>query len=300
MKGSKKSIFFLIAFIILGGILLITFSAKNAANVTGKNQNNDFTAERVVSLGPAATEIMFALNAGDKLVARTDLCNYPPEAASIKSIGGFNGQSISLETIIDCKPDLVILYEGMHDYLVEPLESDGIKVYVSRANSIEQVLKEISEIGKLVGREKQAEDEITRMTDRLVYISAEWHLEQISDDSTLKNNTVFWQVYDEPLMTVGKKSFISDIIEYAGGKNIFDDIEQPYPVITMEEVINRKPEFFICVQNYSKQTKDEIEKKFGIKKVIVIPPEKEDIFVRPGPRCVEAVEKLSGLLWNEN
>ena len=254
----------------------------------------NFKAKRVVSLGPAATEIMFAINAQDKLVGRTDLCNYPLESQSVPSVGGFNGQSISLEAIVDKKPDLVILYAGMHDYLVKSLLQSGIKVFTSDANSIEQVEKEILEIGKITDRKKEAEAAVESMRKKLSEVKA-----GLLENSALREKKVFWQVYDEPLMTVGNSSFINDIIENAGGKNIFDDIDQAYPVINMEEVIKRQPEFFVCVQNYSKQTDEEIKKRFGVEKIILINPQDEDIYVRPGPRCVEAVEKLADVLWNE-
>ncbi|MBQ1661883.1 MAG: ABC transporter substrate-binding protein [Treponema sp.] len=115
---------------------------------------------RIVSLGPSATEILFAIGANDELVARTDLCDYPEEAKDISSVGGFSGNTISLESILSFEPTLVYLFAGMHDFLIEPLEAANIQVYVSNANSIDAVKTEILDMGKITGHEKQAQSVI--------------------------------------------------------------------------------------------------------------------------------------------
>ena len=89
-----------------------------------------FSYDRVVSLSPSGTEILFALGLNDKLVARTDFCNYPEEAKKIDSVGGFDGKSFSIENILSFNPDFVYLTNVMHNHLVNTLESLGIKVYL--------------------------------------------------------------------------------------------------------------------------------------------------------------------------
>ena len=154
MKTLKKILTLLLALSVLTGL---TFGASKSSK---KNTAADV---RVVTLGPAATEIIFAIGAQDTLVARTDLCDYPPEAANYPSVGGFAGNTISLEAIIGYEPTLVYLFAGMHDFLIQPLEDLGIKVYVSDAVSIEAVKKEVLEIGELTGHQKGAQKVVKQM-----------------------------------------------------------------------------------------------------------------------------------------
>ena len=123
MKALRK-IFSL--FIILTLVCGFSFAADK------KNSKNTKSEVRIVTLGPAATEIVFAIGAQDQLVARTDLCDYPADVSKYPSVGGFAGNTISLEAIISYEPTLVYLFAGMHDYLVQPLKDAGIEAYLNQ------------------------------------------------------------------------------------------------------------------------------------------------------------------------
>ena len=129
MKSLKKSI---TAFLSLFLLTAFVFAG-----------NKDNKKQRIVSLGPSATEIIFAIGAQDQLVARTDLCDFPPQAKNVPSVGGFAANTISLESIISFEPTLVYLFAGMHDNFVQPLKDLGISVYVSNATCINDVKNEI-------------------------------------------------------------------------------------------------------------------------------------------------------------
>ena len=129
--------------------------------------NSLFAVERIVSLSPAGTEIIFALGQGDKLVARTDFCTFPEEAQKISSVGGFDGKSFSLETILSYNPDFVYLSNGMHNHLVNTLESFGIKVYISDVISIEDVFNEIIDISKILNVENFGKEYEKKMKSEL-------------------------------------------------------------------------------------------------------------------------------------
>ena len=158
MKSLKKSILFII---ILCVAVNLTFAAGKKSK---KTSSKDI---RIVSLGPSATEVIFAIGAQDLLVARTDLCDYPPEAKNIPSVGGFAGNTLSLESIISYEPTLVYLFAEMHEGFVKPLQDLGIQVYRSNATSIEAVKNEVLDIGKLTGHEKQAQKVVKEMDEKI-------------------------------------------------------------------------------------------------------------------------------------
>ena len=254
--------------------------------------NFTFSYDRVVSLSPSGTEILFALGLNDKLVARTDFCNYPEEAKKIDSVGGFDGKSFSIENILSFNPDFVYLTNVMHNHIVNTLESLGIKVYLSDINSIEDIYKEITEISKLFGIEKIGKQYVDKMS---------LELSNIKKDNVKK--TIYCEIFNSPFLTCGKNSFINDIIEYAGGKNIFDFLESSYPQVSEEIIIMTNPQI-ILAPDYSETDLEKIYYRNAWQNIDAIEKKKVfsvsgDIFTRPGPRVVEAVKLLKEIL-NEN
>ena len=254
--------------------------------------NFSFAYDRIVSLSPSGTEIIFALGLNDKLVARTDFCTFPEEAKSIDSVGGFDGKSFNIETILSFNPDFVYLTNGMHNHLINILEGLGIKVYLSDVNSIEDIYKEITEISKLFGIEKIGKQYVEKMS---------FELNNIKKDNVQK--TIYCEIFNSPFLTCGKNSFINDIIEYAGGKNIFDFLESSYPQVSEEIIIMSNPKI-ILAPDYSETDLEKIYYRNAWQNIDAIKNKKVfsvsgDIFTRPGPRVVEAVKLLKEIL-NEN
>ncbi len=284
MKSLKKSILFLI--ILCAGANLCFASGKKTKKAS---QKSDI---RIVSLGPSATEVIFAIGAQDLLVARTDLCDYPPEAKNIPSVGGFAGNTLSLESIISYEPTLVYLFAEMHEGFVKPLQDLGIQVYRSNATSIEAVKNEVLDIGKLTGHEKQAQKVVKEMDEKLNR-TKKMYESKIAADGKLP--TVYWEVWHSPMMSCGKNSFMGDIISKAGGKNIFADEEAAYPMVSEEAVLLANPDFiFYSGDGMGGGKPSELLKaKGGIYYM-----GDDDSFVRSTPRCADAVEKLAAILWN--
>ena len=281
MKSLKKSVLFLI----------ILCAAVNLSFAAGKKTKKATTKDiRIVSLGPSATEVIFAIGAQDLLVARTDLCDYPPEAKNIPSVGGFAGNTLSLESIISYEPTLVYLFAEMHEGFVKPLQDLGIQVYRSNATSIEAVKNEVLDIGKLTGHEKQAQKVVKEM-DEKISRTEKMYKAKAADG---KLPTVYWEVWHSPMMSCGKNSFMGDIIAKAGGKNIFADEEQAYPMVSEEAVLLANPDFiFYSGDGMGGGKPSELLKaKGGIYYMGV-----DDSFVRSTPRCADAVEKLPAILW---
>ncbi len=284
MKSLKKSILFLI--ILCAGANLCFAAGKKTKKASPKSDI------RIVSLGPSATEVIFAIGAQDLLVARTDLCDYPPEAKNIPSVGGFAGNTLSLESIISYEPTLVYLFAEMHEGFVKPLQDLGIQVYRSNATSIEAVKNEVLDIGKLTGHEKQAQKVVKEMDEKLNR-TKKMYESKIAADGKLP--TVYWEVWHSPMMSCGKNSFMGDIIAKAGGKNIFADEEAAYPMVSEEAVLLANPDFiFYSGDGMGGGKPSELLKaKGGIYYM-----GDDDSFVRSTPRCADAVEKLAAILWN--
>ncbi|MEE0878930.1 MAG: cobalamin-binding protein [Treponemataceae bacterium] len=254
--------------------------------------NFSFAYDRIVSLSPSGTEIIFALGLNDKLVARTDFCTFPEEAKSIDSVGGFDGKSFNIETILSFNPDFVYLTNGMHNHLINILEGLGIKVYLSDVNSIEDIFNEIIDVAKLFEIEKIGKQYIEKMS---------LELGDIKKDNIQK--TIYCEIFNSPFLTCGKNSFINDIIEYAGAKNIFDFLESSYPQVSEEIIIMSNPQIIIA-PDYSEYDLEKIYYRNAWQSIDAIKNKKVfsvngDVFTRPGPRVVEAVKLLKEIL-NEN
>ena len=274
MKSFKKLI----------SVILITFLVAGFSFAKGKL--------RIVSLGPSATEIIFAIGAQDQLVARTDLCDYPPEAKNIPSVGGFAGNTLSLESIISYEPDLVYLFAEMHDGFVKPLQDLGIQVYRSNATSIDAVKNEVLDIGKLTGCEKQAKKVVKEM-DEKINRTQKMYKAKIAKAGG-KVPAVYWEVWHAPMMSCGKNSFMDDIITKAGGKHIFGEEEYAYPMVNEEAVLLANPDFIFYSGDGmgGGEPSDIFKPKGGVYYM-----GDDDSFVRSTPRCADAVEKLAAILW---
>ena len=194
---------------------------------------------RIVSLSPALTEAVFALDAGELLVGRTDWCDWPPEAAAIPSVGGFSGATISLESLRALSPDLVLLSPMMHGRLVAPLERAGIAVVGFDPDSFASIFETLEALARLLERE----DAATRLLGELKVL-----LESVRPVSSTASGgageglpRVFYLLQDEPFMTAGSGNFIDELIKSAGGLNIFSDIDQAWPTVSFEAILLRRP-----------------------------------------------------------
>lgn len=257
------------------------------------------TIERVVSLSPSVTETFFALEAEELLVARTDFCNWPPEVANIPSAGGFDGKAISMEKIVSFRPDLVCLTKGMHDHLEQPLKALGIQTFMSSAESVEGILQEIQDLALLLNRKEKAGEVVKKIREDLETACAVVE----KSDSTVKGKTVYWEISQSPYFTCGKTSFISDILSFIGLKNIFSDIEQPYPQVSEESIIVRNPDFIIF-PDYALQGDrgvSNIKNRTGWNGITAVEhtaifPVDADLFSRPGPRIGDMAILLAQLV----
>jgi len=195
--------------------------------------------KRIVSLAPSITESLYQLGADEALIAVTFYCNYPPQAKTKKMIGTIISPNI--EKIYFLSPDLVLANNGINrSQTIEKLKSLGLKVVVlDECDNFDDIIKSFIQLGKLIGREKEAETIIEE---------AEAEVEVISQKlKTLPRLTVFWEVGARPLVSVGPQSFTNEFTRYSGGINIFNDALDKHPRVSREEVLKRDPDVIMLV-----------------------------------------------------
>ena len=196
---------------------------------------------RIVSLIPATTELLFALGAGDRLVGRTSFCDYPAEAARVPDLG--NGIEPNVEAVVAAKPDLVLLYRsGANRGAAERFRGLGVPVLELATDRI----ADMARITRLLGRAlalREAAESLVAKTDRdLASASA------LSREAVQPSNrpTVFILAWDRPVMTLGRGSFLSEILEHAGARNLFEDLAASSAQVSLETVAARDPDFILA------------------------------------------------------
>lgn len=243
-------------------------------------------AHQVVSLVPSVTETIYALGAEDYLVGVTTFCDYPKAAQAKPKVGDFSNPS--LERIIALKPELVFATLPEQKPVVERLRELGVKVFISQPASIDDVLSEIKIIGAVLGREPRADSVIAAMKVRLDSVSM-----IVGSDTP----AVYVEISASPLMGVGKGSFLNDVIHRAGGRNIFSDIDQAYPIISAEQVLRRDPDVIVILHPLA--GKRDVARRMGWSKIEAVKNGRvyddlsEDLLLRPGPRVVEGIFELA-------
>lgn len=255
----------------------------------------DKAPERIVSLTPSSTEILFALGAGDKLVGVTNYCDYPEEAKKIEQVGTFEGPN--MELIKKAQPD-VVLAGYIQEDAVKALEGMGVPVIVSEAESFEAIFQSIELIGKITSTGAKAE-EITRgMKNRIAEIEA-----KIKDK---EKPTVFYVVWVDPLTTAGSKTFINDVIKAAGGINVAEKVEG-WAKYSVEELLKDNPEMLVAALHSTDKgmNKEDLSKNQIFSKLEAVKQGKvhvisdDNIISRPGPRIVQAVEEMYEVFYKD-
>ena len=279
--------------------------SNNAAGLTltdglGREVQLESAAQRVVSLAPSNTEILFALGAGDKVVGRDEFSDYPEEAKAIESVGGSMGE-YSLEAIVALKPDLVLASELNSPELVSSLEKLGLTVYyLSNPKSFEGLYTNLEIVATLTGRDA------TKLTDSLkARVTAVD--EKIAPLSY--RPTVFYEIdATDPSKpyTAGVGTFINLIINRAGGANFTElaGITDPYPQVSLEQLVVMPPDFIILGDSMWGTTPEVVAGRPGWDVLTAVMegrvfPFDDNLVSRPGPRLVDGLEALAKLLHPE-
>jgi len=237
---------------------------------------------KIVSLSPAMTEILFALGADDNLVGVTTYCDYPAQAKKIYKVGDFSHPSI--ERIVGLKPNLVIVNLPEQRRIKRNLDKLKINTFVSSPKSLSDIYKEIAEIGRIVNRERLADSLVEYMQTNIQRVPCE------------RIKRVYIELSPRPIVTIGRGTFLNELLELVGAKNIFADLNKDYPVVPQEEVIRRNPEVIILLHP------EDIKNRMGWRKVAAIENAKvysdlnQDYLMRAGPRLVQGFKELKEII----
>lgn len=298
----RKTLFLTILAALILSACAPAVPAKEAAGLTltdglGRTVTLASPAQRVVSLAPSNTEILFALGAGDKVVGRDQFSDYPPEVESIDKVGGSMGE-YSLEAIVALKPDLVLASELNSPELVASLEKLGLTVYyLPNPKSFEDLYTNLETVATLTGRDA------TKLTDSLkARVTAVD--EKIAPLSS--RPTVFYEVdATDPSKpyTAGVGTFINLIINRAGGANFTElaGITDQYPQVGLELLVVTPPDIIILGDSMWGTTPEVVAERPGWDALLAVTegrvfPFDDNLVSRPGPRLVDGLEALARLL----
>ncbi len=279
--------------VLLSSILFsaVLFSCTKKAPESVQKNN----ASRIVSLTPAGSEILCAIGAFDQMVARTDFCDYPEQVKSLPSTGGFDGKTLSIETILSYNPDFVYAAKGMHDQFLPLLQQQNITCYLSTADSVQGVLSEIIEIGRITGHSDSAEKLIAAIKKDLSEVKKTYSGTQAA--------TVYWEIWNPPFMSVGGPSFINDLLDYANCKNIFAQVNEAYPVVSEEAILAANPDVII-VPDYNPDNLQAVKNRPNWQNLSAVKNDRiyalnADLISRPGPRIAQSAALIAKAVYQQ-
>lgn len=243
--------------------------------------------QRVVSLAPSLTESIYAVGAGDKLVGVTTYCDYPDEAKAVEKVG--DTQTPNIERIVALKPDVVFVSTASQlEAFMHTLDRQGIAVYVMDARSIADVIEDLRTLGKLLGTEETAEGLSRNLEERVERIGSTLGPEALS--------RVFIQISNEPLFTIGKDSFLTELVAKAGGESVTKDVPSGYPMLSKETASAMNPSVIILSDSEDNRKPNVVFKNSDAVKSGQVFRINADIISRPGPRLVDALEQIAEFL----
>ncbi len=261
--------------------------------------------ERIVSLAPSATEILFAVGAGDKLVGVTDYDNYPydfaawVQAGNMTSVGDF--KEPNMEVVASLNPDLILVSGGIQEDSVGTLRELGYKVLVLNPTNIDGVLKNIELVGKATGKNAEATALVNDITSRIEAVAS-----KIA--TATSKPKVYYEVWYDPtsLWSAGSDAWQNELIEKAGGVNLFADQQLDYFQSSSEAVIDRNPDVILLPASGMGfgepfwESLDAVKARPGWNTINAIKNNNlyevdSDIVQRAGPRVADAVEQLAAL-----
>jgi len=250
--------------------------------------------EKIVSLAPGNTEIIYALGLEDRLVGVTEYCDYPQAAKQKPQIGGFS--TVDIEKVVEIEPDLILATNIHRDEVVPQLERLGLTVLVLDPWTLDDVLEAINLVGRITGKVEAASRLTTEMENRI---------KSITDKTTTlpesQRPKVLYIVWHDPLMTVSSETRIHELIVKAGGINIASDLEGGYPTISLEAVIMANPQVIIAGSGHGSGQDVPVQFALTDPRLAEVAARQNgrvheidsNLTSRPGPRIVDGLEKLA-------
>jgi iron complex transport system substrate-binding protein len=251
---------------------------------------------RIVSLAPSLTETVYALGLEDKLVGDTDYCDYPADATKKHKVGG--AINPNMEEVAALKPDVVLVVKSLNRLeTVRALEQIGIPVYSTDPHTVKDVVASMKKLSGVLGSQEAGDAVNEKLENRLAAVHAKLN--------GVAAKRVMFVVWTEPLISVGRKTFIADVLEQAGGTSVVES-KQDWPQFSLEEAVRLQPEYLVFASSHSETVQNDMEAlalKPGWSAMDAVKKRKiaivSDAINRPGPRIVEAVEELARQLHPE-
>jgi ABC-type Fe3+-hydroxamate transport system substrate-binding protein len=273
--------------ILLGAITVPCFASRTVKDELGRTVELPDHPHRVVCLVPNVVDIAYSLGAGADIVAISDFTKYPKEALQKPSIG--LPLNPSIETIVALHPDLVLGSGDLNTLeFVGHLQRLGIPVFMVAPHGIEGIYASILSLGRALNREADAKAVVAQLRKRVDAVKA-----RVADKPKMR---VFMAIWYDPVMTIGKRAFISELIEAAGGRSVTDDISQEWPEVSVETIVSRQPDALL-LENGSKITVEELKARPGWDHVRAVQQGRvyytDDRIEYPSPIAFDALEDLA-------
>jgi iron complex transport system substrate-binding protein len=233
---------------IIAGALLLASGVQARAAITVKDDAGATVtvakpAQRVISLAPHVTELLFAAGGGSHIVGVVSYSDFPEEAKKIPQIG--SNREVDLERIMAMKPDLIVIWRhGSSERQVDMLQKLGIPMFHSEPQKLEDIADNVQKLGQLMGTDAVAGPVAASLRDRIATLRSRYAKRPIVRS--------FYQVWDKPLYTLNGRHIVSDALRLCGGENIFDKLAVTAPVVSIEAVLQENPEaiFATAEKNY--------------------------------------------------
>ena len=230
-----------------------------------------------VSLAPSITEIMYAIGAENRLLAVSTECNYPKQAQNKEKIG--NTYFLNKEKILELSPDYLLTVEGAQFEKLQ-MPASSITSVKFTMNSVNAVYQTILELGKLTDKNKEAINLVKQISDK------------INNLPKHDKKRILYLIQLNPVITIGNKSYISDVIRTSGQINVTDDLNTFYPAVSYEYLLKTKPDIIVIS---FKSDYQKIKKLFPNTKIIFLTDEQNSVINRPGPRIFEAIKFFTNI-----
>lgn len=244
---------------------------------------------RVVSLAPSLTEIVFAVGAGSNLVGRTTACDFPPEARNVPVIGDFGVPS--MEQLAAVAPTIVLELAMADDAVAARMDRLGLKRRRVACDRLTDIPAAIREVGEIAGRRQQAQALADGIDAKVAAMRA------TLPPSDMRP-TVFVEVWHDPITTAGRESFVADLVELAGGRNIGNEATTPYYTVSSEWVVARNPDVILALYMASSSNAPPIAGRAGWNVIAAVRTGRvysginNDLVLRPGPRVMDGAKIL--------
>ncbi len=266
-------------------------AARVITDDAGRQVNLPGSVDRVVSLAPNLTEIVFAVGAGDHLVGRTTYCDYPSEAKAVAEVG--DTLHPSLERIISLKPQVVLVSTASQlEVFTQQLKNQNIAVFVTDPHDLDGVFRSIEQIGQMLGHDEQAKLVVTKLRERTATVEA-----AVKQKQPVR---VFYQLSAEPLYTAGHDAFVTDLMRRAGATSVTAEVPGAWPKYSNESALAAQPDAIIVPTGGSMGPGNSTIAEALRRSPAVLEGRvykiNDDHLARPGPRAVDGLEEMAKAL----